>query len=85
MPPHPHPQETNIPNIEDVAKMGITTWKQTLKLTPMTQCNVALKPSCGSLEISTCQKEKEDTRNNSNPQNRSKKCNRLQNQNAKAF
>jgi hypothetical protein len=28
--PHPHAQETNIANIEDVEKIGCCTWKQAL-------------------------------------------------------
>jgi hypothetical protein len=44
----------NIPHVE---KIGNTTRKQTPNQTPTTKRNLILKPSCGSLEISTSRKE----------------------------
>jgi hypothetical protein len=64
--PHPHAQENNIPNIAHVAKIESTTMKRAPKQTPIAKCNLALKPSCGSLEISTSRKEKSKANRNPN-------------------
>jgi hypothetical protein len=45
-------------NIEDVEKNAYPTWKQTPNQTLKAECKLLLKPSCGTVEISTSQKEK---------------------------
>jgi hypothetical protein len=44
-------------NIPDVEKMPSTTWERALNQTLTAESNVVLKPSCGSLEISTSRRE----------------------------
>jgi tRNA acetyltransferase TAN1 len=53
---HNHKKPT-YSNIEDVAKMGCCTMKQTLIQRQNTKQNAVPKQSCGSLEISTSRKE----------------------------
>jgi hypothetical protein len=45
-------------NIEDVEKMSCCNWKRALKQTPIAECIVVLKQSCGSLKKFTYHKEK---------------------------
>jgi hypothetical protein len=44
-------------NIGGVEKYAYPTWKRALNQTLPAECNLVLKPSCGSLEISTSRKE----------------------------
>jgi hypothetical protein len=57
--PHPHAQETATSHVEDVAKKGTCTSKQTQKYNPTTKQQLHHKPLCAVLEISTSRKEKE--------------------------
>jgi hypothetical protein len=57
--PHPHAQETAMRHVQDVAKNGPCTSKQTQNNNPTTKQRLHLKPSCAALEISTPRKGKE--------------------------
>jgi hypothetical protein len=56
--PHPHAQEINIPNMEDVEKIAYATCKQAQRNKAETKQKLAQTLSCGSLKIPTCHKEK---------------------------
>jgi hypothetical protein len=53
--PHPHAQETNIPNMEDVEKMGSATCEGAMNQTLMAKRYVVQTRSCGTIKIFTCQ------------------------------
>jgi hypothetical protein len=56
--PHPHAQETNIANIEDVEKISYPKWKRAQKKAQTPKLNPTHKPICGRLKNSTSQRER---------------------------
>jgi hypothetical protein len=60
--PHPHAQESAMRHVEDVAKNGSCTSKQTQNNNATAKQHLQLKPSCAVLEISTSRKDRETLR-----------------------
>ena len=59
---HPHAQESAMRHVEDVAKNGPCTSKQTQNNNLTTKQRLQLKPSCAALKTSTSRKEKSANR-----------------------